>query len=233
MEFGNVKTEQGIAKVDAHMKTSSYVSGFNLSGADVELFDKMVGMPNSVKFPNAARWYRLIASYPTSQRNAMKTAAPASAPAAAEEEVDLFGDDSAAAAPAKPAAAAPAKKAPKPKPVAKSSVTMDAMPYDAEKPITEVYADIKQIAIDGLLWGQPFTVINGPFGLKGIQFGCVIEDEKVKLVDIEEAVETLGMSGEAKEKFLEMRRSGDLEDYDDEWPGKIIGSTKIVSFQKI
>eukprot|EP01057_Protomagalhaensia_wolfi_P005809 Protomagalhaensia_wolfi_Nauph_80__5808@NODE_724_length_2067_cov_141_518245_g540_i0_p2_GENE_NODE_724_length_2067_cov_141_518245_g540_i0NODE_724_length_2067_cov_141_518245_g540_i0_p2_ORF_typecomplete_len255_score69_55EF1_GNE/PF00736_19/6_7e03EF1_GNE/PF00736_19/9_2e03EF1_GNE/PF00736_19/6_4e16Ribosomal_60s/PF00428_19/0_013Ribosomal_60s/PF00428_19/1_9e03Ribosomal_60s/PF00428_19/1_8e04SMODS/PF18144_1/0_065SMODS/PF18144_1/5_1e03DUF2204/PF09970_9/0_064_NODE_724_length_2067_cov_141_518245_g540_i060824 len=172
-------------------------------------------------------------------------AAPAAAPAAeeakkAEDDIDLFGEEEDTEAQADLQAALAAKqeavKEEKKKKVviAKSSVTLNAMPYDSEVDITGIYeTKIKTIEIDGLVWGVPFSVINGPFGLRGLQFGCAIEDDKVKTDDIEEAVETIGLSPEDKEKYIAMRRDGSLDDYEEEWEGKLVGTVKVVSFQKI
>eukprot|EP01055_Gregarina_sp_Pseudo9_P002824 Gregarina_sp_Pseudo_9__2823@NODE_3056_length_770_cov_89_861833_g2787_i0_p1_GENE_NODE_3056_length_770_cov_89_861833_g2787_i0NODE_3056_length_770_cov_89_861833_g2787_i0_p1_ORF_typecomplete_len203_score68_22EF1_GNE/PF00736_19/6_3e03EF1_GNE/PF00736_19/7_2e18Rtf2/PF04641_12/10_NODE_3056_length_770_cov_89_861833_g2787_i036611 len=166
------------------------------------------------------------------------------APAKDEEELDLFADDDqgeaedlqkvmAARREASKKEEAAKKKEKKPV-IAKSSVTLHAMPYDAEKDITGLYeSDIKKIEIEGLVWGVPFSVVNGPFGLKGLQFGCVVEDEKVKTDDIEEAIETIGMKPEDAKKYIEMRHDGSLDDHDEEWEGKLIGTVKVVSFQKI
>eukprot|EP01053_Blabericola_migrator_P006605 Blabericola_migrator_1__6604@NODE_332_length_9696_cov_191_326202_g268_i0_p5_GENE_NODE_332_length_9696_cov_191_326202_g268_i0NODE_332_length_9696_cov_191_326202_g268_i0_p5_ORF_typecomplete_len211_score64_29EF1_GNE/PF00736_19/6_3e03EF1_GNE/PF00736_19/6_7e17DUF739/PF05339_11/0_26DUF3967/PF13152_6/12_NODE_332_length_9696_cov_191_326202_g268_i09751607 len=165
------------------------------------------------------------------------------APSADEDEIDLFADDDAADAGAsirevmaakKEAAKAEAEKKKKKVVIAKSSVTLHAMPYDGEVDITGIYETmIKKIEIDGLVWGVPCTVVNGPFGLKGLQFGCVVEDDKVKTDDIEEAIEILGLSKEDADKYVAMRRDGSLDDYEDEWPGKLVGTVKVVSFQKI
>eukprot|EP01056_Protomagalhaensia_sp_Gyna25_P000285 Protomagalhaensia_sp_Gyna_25__284@NODE_1133_length_2154_cov_148_251537_g899_i0_p2_GENE_NODE_1133_length_2154_cov_148_251537_g899_i0NODE_1133_length_2154_cov_148_251537_g899_i0_p2_ORF_typecomplete_len190_score57_31EF1_GNE/PF00736_19/2_4e16_NODE_1133_length_2154_cov_148_251537_g899_i0110679 len=158
----------------------------------------------------------------------------------AEDEIDLFGEeedteaqaDLQAALAAKQEAAKEEKK--KKVVIAKSSVTLNAMPYDSDVDITGIYeSKIKTIEIDGLVWGVPFSVTSGPFGLKGLQFGCAIEDDKVKTDDIEEAVETIGLSPEDKEKYVAMRRDGSLDDYEEEWEGKLVGTVKVVSFQKI
>ncbi|EZG78203.1 putative elongation factor [Gregarina niphandrodes] len=160
--------------------------------------------------------------------------------AAVDDDLDLFGSDDDSAVDLKAQMAAKQKKAVPPpkkekKPViAKSSVTMEAMPYDAEKDISQMYeTHIKKIEIDGLVWGPTGKVAAGPFGLTTLIFGCAIEDEKVQLEAIEEAVEVLGMTPEDAAKYCEMRRTGELEDYEEEWPGKLIGTVKVTSFNKI
>ncbi len=84
---------------------------YSPSQADVTLFKALNSAPDSSKHPNAARWYKHIASYedefPTLSGDASKpytaygpaavetTLNPAKAPAAEEDEedVDLFGSD--------------------------------------------------------------------------------------------------------------------------------------------
>lgn len=124
------------------------------SQADVAVFKALSGAPDAEKYPNAARWYKHIASYedefPTLAGDASKpytvygpevaevTLNPAKAPAAEEEEeedVDLFGSDDeeedaeAARVREERLAAYRAKKEAKPKPSAKSIVTLDVKPW--------------------------------------------------------------------------------------------------------
>ena len=98
------------------------VIGFSATKKDVELFEAIGKAPDAAKYPNVARFYSHIASFSADQKaklpaafGAAGAAAPASAPAKAaapapaaaeEEDIDLFGDDSDAAA-AKVSAAAP------------------------------------------------------------------------------------------------------------------------------
>ena len=92
------------AALDKHMATKSYVAGFTLSAADVELYRKIA--PPPPKFANAARWYAHIASLPEWRQ--IELAGPAPPPAAAPPAA-------AAAKPAKAAKGAAAKPAAEPK----------------------------------------------------------------------------------------------------------------------
>jgi hypothetical protein len=127
---------------------------YSASQADAVTFKALSAAPDAAKYPNAARWYKHIASYedefPTLPGDASKpytvygpevaavTLNPAKAPdAAAEEEdedVDLFGSDEEEDPEAdrireERLAEYRKKKEGKVKPAAKSIVTMDVKPW--------------------------------------------------------------------------------------------------------
>lgn len=126
---------------------------YSPSQADVATFKALSSTPDASKYPNAARWYKHIASFdeefPTLPGDASKpytvygpevaevTLNPAKAPAAEEEDddVDLFGSDDeeedaeAVRVREERLAAYKAKKSAKPKTIAKSVVTMDVKPW--------------------------------------------------------------------------------------------------------
>jgi elongation factor 1-beta len=126
---------------------------YSASQADVVVFKALSASPDAAKYPNAARWYKHIASYEddfaTLPGDASKpytvygpevaevTLNPAKAPAAEEEEedVDLFGSDDeeedaeAARIREERLAEYRKKKEAKPKVAAKSIVTLDVKPW--------------------------------------------------------------------------------------------------------
>lgn len=82
-----------------------------------------------------------------------------------------------------------AKKAAKPaKPAAKSIVTLDVKPWDDETDLEALLAHVKSIEMDGLVWGASQWIPIG-FGIKKLQINCVVEDDKVSLDDLAEAIE--------------------------------------------
>lgn len=133
--------------------TRSYIVGYTPSQADVTTFKALSSAPDSTKYPNAARWYKHIASFedefPTLSGDATKpytaygpevsevTLNPAKAPAAEDDDdVDLFGSDDdeeedveAAKLREERLAEYRKKKEGKTKPAAKSIVTMDIKPW--------------------------------------------------------------------------------------------------------
>ena len=136
--------------------TRSYIAGYTPSQADVQTFKAISSAPDAAKYPNAARWYKHIASYedefPTLTGDATKpytaygpdksevtlnpAKAPAAAPAEDDDDVDLFGSDddeeedveAAKLREERLAEYRKKKESGKPKPAAKSMVTMDVKP---------------------------------------------------------------------------------------------------------
>lgn len=125
--------------------------------------------------------------------------AASGASAAAEEddddEVDLFGsdddevDEAAEKLKAERLAEYEKRKAAKgPKPAAKSIVTLDVKPWDDETDLEQMTANVKAIEMDGLSWGAHQLIPIG-FGIKKLQVNCVVEDAKVSLDDLQQAIE--------------------------------------------
>ncbi len=122
---------------------------------------------------------------------------PSGAEAAAknEDDIDLFGDEEEdpelERAKAERLAAYHAKKAAKgPGPIAKSSVVLDVKPWDDETDLAAMEKSVRDITIDGLLWGASKLVPIG-YGIKKLQISCVIEDDKVGLDMINDAIDEL------------------------------------------
>lgn len=147
-------------------------------------------------FPEFSRWFNHIAA--RADEFDSFPAASASGAAAEEEEedddeVDLFGsddevDEAAEKLKAQRLAEYNAKKAAKPKPAAKSIVTLDVKPWDDETDLEEMVANVKSIEMDGLQWGAYQWIPIG-FGIKKLQINLVIEDAKVSLDDLQQAIE--------------------------------------------
>lgn len=134
------------------LSSVSLCDSYNASQADVAVFKAITAAPDAAKYPNAARWYKHIASYEsefaTLSGDASKpyttygpdasevTLNPAKAPAADDDEdVDLFGSDDeeedaeAARVREERLAEYRKKKEGKTKPAAKSIVTLDVKPW--------------------------------------------------------------------------------------------------------
>ncbi|ORZ05901.1 hypothetical protein BCR41DRAFT_361399 [Lobosporangium transversale] len=170
----------------------SYVTGYEVSDKDTEVFNALTEGPNEAAYPHAARWYKHIAEV---KGLATKAGGAAPAPAAAAEDdddVDLFGsddevDEEAEKIKQQRLAEYAAKKALKPKTIAKSMVTLDVKPWDDETDMAALEAHVRSIEMEGLLWGQSKLVPIG-YGIKKLQVNCVIEDELVSMDVLEEKI---------------------------------------------
>ncbi|KAI1447907.1 putative elongation factor 1-beta [Annulohypoxylon stygium] len=211
MGFIDLLTDAGVAVLNGWLTTRSYITGYAPSQADVVVFKAIKSAPESAKYPNAARWYKHIASFEdefaTLPGDASKpytvygpdesaaTLNPAKAPAAEEDDdVDLFGSDDeeedaeAVRVREERLAAYKAKKEAKPKVAAKSVVTLDVKPWDDETDMAALEAAVRGIEKDGLVWGASKLIPVG-FGIKKLQINLVIEDEKISLSDLEEEIQ--------------------------------------------
>ncbi|XP_031553310.1 elongation factor 1-delta-like isoform X1 [Actinia tenebrosa] len=136
-----------------------------------------------------------------------KTDAPAAAPAPAapvkeekkkeesddDDDVDLFGsssdedDEEQEKIKAERLAAYQAKKAKKPQVIAKSTIVLDVKPWDDETDLAEMESKVRSIQTEGLLWGAS-KIIPIAYGIKKLQIGCVVEDDKVGTDFLEESI---------------------------------------------
>ena len=196
-----------LTDLNVFLSAHSYLVGFSASAADAALFAAIGKEPAAAKFPNVARYYKHIASFSAEARAAFPAtiggaaaggagAAPKAAPkaAAADEDVDLFGDD----ADAKPVPVAEKPKAAegkkeKAKPIARSICVYEVKPMSAtqdekvmDATIAQMEAALRSIEIDGLKWSETFEVVKVGFGVKKLMVQMVIEDDKVDLTDLEE-----------------------------------------------
>ncbi|KAK8089843.1 hypothetical protein PG997_004804 [Apiospora hydei] len=215
MGFLDLLTDAGLATLNSWVQTRSYIVGHTPSQADVATFKALSAAPDAAKYPNAARWYKHIATFEdefaTLSGDASKpytaygpeesdlTVNPAKAPEKAEEDddddVDLFGSDDEEEEDPETVrvreerlAAYREKKAAKPKVAAKSIVTLDVKPWDDETDMAALEAAVRGIEKDGLVWGGSKLVPVG-FGIKKLQINMVIEDEKVSTTELEEEIQ--------------------------------------------
>lgn len=112
---------------------------------------------------------------------------------ASDDDIDLFGseddDDTAEANRIREQRLADyaAKKSKKPALVAKSSILLDVKPWDDETDMAKLEECVRGVTMDGLLWGQSKLMPVG-YGIKKLQIGCVVEDDKVGTDLLEEAI---------------------------------------------
>lgn len=227
MGFENLNTEAGVATLNTFIADKSYIEGFNASQADVAVFEALSGVPSEKNshalrwYNHIAAHKAAFATYtsililpciliiwcslPGTKKAASEygiSAAPVAA-AADEDDVDLFGsdeeeDEEVTRAKAERLAAYNAKKAAKgPGPIAKSSVVLDVKPWDDETDLAVMEKAVRDLEIDGLIWGASKLVPIG-YGIKKLQISCVIEDDKVgidlindSITEIEELVQSV------------------------------------------
>jgi len=109
-----------------------------------------------------------------------------------DDDLDLFGsdeevDDAAAKVREERLQAYANKKAKKPALVAKSSVVLDVKPWDDETDLKAMEKAVRGIETDGLVWGAS-KLVPLAYGIKKLQIVAVVEDEKVSIDWLQEAI---------------------------------------------
>jgi len=198
--FGDMSTPAGLKALNDFLADKSYIEGFAASQADTAVFDTIPSAPSQT-LCHLLRWYNHIKSFQRERANlplakgqfALPASPPASTNNTSDDDIDLFGSDdeaeSAEAARIKEQRLAEyaAKKSKKPALIAKSSILLDVKPWDDETDMGKLEECVRSVIMDGLLWGQSKLVPVG-YGIKKLQIGCVVEDDKVGTDLLEEAI---------------------------------------------
>ncbi|ODQ64953.1 translation elongation factor 1 subunit beta [Nadsonia fulvescens var. elongata DSM 6958] len=200
MGFSDLVSAAGLTVLDTFLSNRDFILGDKASQADVTVFKAVETKPDSEKYANAAKWYAVVAKLDPETLEGDKEAAastygPDSAAEESEDDVDLFGsddeevDEEAEKLKQERLAEYAAKKAAKgAKPAAKSVVTLEVKPWDDETDLDELLENVKSVEMDGLLWGG-FQWIPIGYGIQKLQINCVVEDDKISLDDLQQAIE--------------------------------------------
>ncbi|KAJ2004771.1 Translation elongation factor 1 beta [Coemansia thaxteri] len=182
--------------LNGFFEDNSFVSGVEASTADAEVYKVLSSAPDAKVFPHLARWYKNIASLGSSIDGLKAAEAPAAAAEEEDDDMDLFGSDDEEEdaemekIKAQRLAEYNARKATKgPGPAAKSMVTFDVKPWEAETDLDELEKLIRTIEMDGLLWAQTAQRHPIAFGVNKIRIAAIIEDAKVSTDDLSEQIE--------------------------------------------
>jgi len=199
MSFGDLSSPAGLGKLNEHLKTRSYVQGYEPSQVDSTTFEAIKSAP-AASLPYALRWFNHLKSFGDLRKKFPAATADsangkAAAAAADDDDVDLFGSDDeqedaeAARIREERLKAYADKKGKKgPGPVAKSSVVLDVKPWDDETDMKQIEDQVRAIVMEGLVWGASKLVPVG-YGIKKLQIMCVVEDEKVSIEELTEKIQ--------------------------------------------
>jgi len=191
VQFGDLKMMDGMKKLNEYLASRSYIEGYAYSDADKNTFDQLANQPPSELY-HAARWYRHISAKLGKPIKIAPPTAAAAASAGGEEDFELFGADEVEDAEAERVKAErvadyEARKSTKKVIIAKSSVVLDVKPWDDETDMAALEAAVRGITMEGLLWGAS-KLVPVAFGVRKLQIGCVVEDDKVSIDDLSEKI---------------------------------------------
>eukprot|EP00296_Roombia_truncata_P008404 JP446884.1.p1 GENE.JP446884.1~~JP446884.1.p1 ORF type:complete len:243 (-),score=110.43 JP446884.1:75-764(-) len=207
--FPNMSTDAGLKKLNEFLADKSFVEGYTASGADVKLFRQTKGIsPDAAKYPNARRWWNLLASLTEARLNwlggvaasassAAADAKPKAAAADDDDDVDLFGsDDEGGDEEYKKMIAEKTAKVLERQAgyqnKDKSSIVLDIKPWDDETDLAAMEAAVRALFPgglegSGLAWGAS-KLAPVAFGVKKLQILLTIYDDKISSDDLEEAI---------------------------------------------
>ncbi|XP_040045666.1 elongation factor 1-beta [Gasterosteus aculeatus] len=204
MGFGDLKSASGIKVLNDFLSERSYIEGYVPSQADVAVFES-ISAPPTADLCHALRWYNHIKSYNNQKSSLPGVKKPLGqyGPAGVadttsgggdddDDDIDLFGSDDeedaeTARLKEERLAEYAARKSKKPTLIAKSSILLDVKPWDDETDMSKLEECVRTIQMDGLVWGQSKLVPVG-YGIKKLQIGCVVEDDKVGTDLLEEHI---------------------------------------------
>jgi len=200
VKFEGLDTPKGLGDLNKHLQDRSYIEGYTPSQADVEVFSAITAAPDATKNAHVARWYSHITSFSEEERKGFAAVQQEkkteSKPASKDEDdIDLFGEDSAADEEwekeiQRRADEAAAKKeaSGKKKDALKSAIVIDVKPWDDTTDLTKMEEAVRSLVIDGLEWKASKFVPIG-YGIKKLQISCHVEDEKVSVDDVQEKIQ--------------------------------------------
>ncbi|CAF3811839.1 unnamed protein product [Rotaria sp. Silwood1] len=126
---------------------------------------------------------------PPSKQQEQKPVEPQPAASTDDDDIDLFGsdDEEQSEETKKRLAEYAAKKAKKEQVIAKSTIVLDVKPWDDETDLDAMEKSVRSIKADGLVWGQS-KLLPVAYGVKKLQIGCVVEDDKIGTDFLEEKI---------------------------------------------
>mmetsp|Transcript_87241 Transcript_87241/g.121049 ORF Transcript_87241/g.121049 Transcript_87241/m.121049 type:complete len:218 (+) Transcript_87241:65-718(+) len=191
----SIENDTKLSEIETHLANNAYLSAGPLPDAEdakvaLALIKNDPEVPSKEKYPNLYFWYaniRVLAP-PVLEVMSKKAEAKKADTKKADVEDDLFGsdddDDKEALEALKKKQEEANKKKEKKKPVARSIVIFDVKVYEQEQDLDELAKRIFALEIDGLMWRTEYRLVEIAFGMKKLQVGCTVEDDKVLTDDI-------------------------------------------------
>ena len=200
--------------LEASLTQHVFLTGDAPSSLDAKVFEELgAQVPSSATHPYLYAWYVLMSLFTTKVKESWpappKPAPVAAAPAAEDDDVDLFGDDPEAEEEAKKLAAS--KAAGHKVEVGKSNVIFEVKPASSSVDLDEVAQKIMTLIVrEGLKWGTDFKKVPIGYGIFKLHIGCVVVDSISTDELIEEISEIKGMVEEEDDEEEEEDEQGNV-----------------------
>ncbi|RZC69095.1 hypothetical protein C5167_032204 [Papaver somniferum] len=199
--FYNLSSKAGLEKLDNHLKSRSYITGYQASKDDITVHAALKGAPSS-EFINVSRWFNHIEALlrisgvsaegsgvsvegfaPVAEESVATPSVTDAKPAEDDDDdsdVDLFGEETEEEKKAAEERAAAVKASGKKKESGKSSILLDVKPWDDETDMAKLEETVRSVQMEGLTWGMSKLVAVG-YGIKKLQIMMTIVDDLVSI----------------------------------------------------
>jgi len=181
MSFGDLHTDAGLAKLNSHLATRSYVEGYTPGQADVETYHKVLNTVSAAKYPHVSRWYLHMASFTNQQRSRLRPSGPVKL---TETKSETKGA---------PAKAAKKEKEPEPEEEV-AEMDFDSMMDGGGDDDAEVKAVLKKKEEEAAA-AKGKKKEAAPVGRSNIIFDVKPEDDTTDMKAVEAAVRAIQMDG--------------------------------------
>ncbi|KAI3981716.1 hypothetical protein MKX01_020659 [Papaver californicum] len=178
--FYNLSSKDGLQKLDNHLKTRSYISGYQASKDDITVYAALKGAPSS-EYINVSRWFnhieallRISGVAAEGSGVSVEGFAPVTEESPADDDdddsdVDLFGEETEEEKKAAEERAAAIKASGKKKESGKSSILLDVMPWDDETDMAKLEETVRT------------KLVAVGYGIKKLQIMMTIVDDLVSI----------------------------------------------------
>jgi len=192
MSFGNLSSDSGLAALNTHLTTRSYVEGYSAGTADVETFLLVSNNVDSGKYPHVARWYNHLASFTPQQRRSLRPSGKVVVgESKGEEKKGGAQPKKAVEQAAKKAAPAPAKKEEDEMP---AELDFDSLGDSDPNTEAEVAAIMKQKAEESDK-AKVEKKKDGPIPKSNVILDVKPEDDETDMKDLEAKVRAIAKEG--------------------------------------
>ncbi|RZC59311.1 hypothetical protein C5167_006611 [Papaver somniferum] len=205
--FYNLSSKAGLEKLDNHLKTRSYISGYQASKDDITVHAALKGAPSS-EYINVSRWFNHIEALlrisgvaadgssvsvegfaPVTEESVATPSVTDAKPAEDDDDdsdVDLFGEETEEEKKAAEERAAAIKASGKKKESGKSSILLDVKPWDDETDMAKLEETVRSVQMEGLTWGMCKYLLSTKlvavgYGIKKLQIMMTIVDDLVSI----------------------------------------------------
>jgi len=182
--------------LNTFLENAAFLAGPEPTTKDAEQFATMKECP---ELPHAARWYRNIASYSEEERKAFPAPVEKKEEKKEEkkkeeededEDFDVFEtteDDEKALEAERIRKADEAAAKAKAAGHDRSQIILSVKPWDDTTPLKEMEKKVREIEMEGLLWGTS-KLVPVAFGIKNLQIMVIVDDVLVSVDELEERI---------------------------------------------